>query len=38
VMAGAYYRALMTCRKLFDFEQERLNYDLESVSAGAAGY
>ena len=27
VMSGAYYKALMTCRKLFDFEQERLNYD-----------
>ena len=26
-MNGAYYKALMTCRKLFDFEQERLSYD-----------
>ena len=27
VTQGAYYKALMPCRKLFDFEQERLNYD-----------
>jgi flagellar protein FlbT len=38
VMAGAYYRALMSCRKLFDFEQERLNYDPEGLPRHAAGY
>jgi flagellar biosynthesis repressor protein FlbT len=38
VMAGAYYKALISCRKLFDFEQELLNYDLESVPKHAAGY
>ena len=27
VLQGAYYKALISCRKLFDFEQERLNYD-----------
>jgi len=27
VAQGAYYKALMACRKLFDFEQERLNYE-----------
>jgi flagellar protein FlbT len=26
VMSKDYYRALVTCRKLFDFEAERLNY------------
>ena len=26
VMQGNYYRALMTCKKLFDFENERLAY------------
>jgi flagellar protein FlbT len=31
VMSGAYYKALMQCRKLFEFEQERLNYDPESL-------
>jgi len=38
VMAGNYYKALISCRKLFDFEQERLNYDPESLSKHAAGY
>ena len=38
VMAGAYYKALITCRKLFDFEQERLNYDPESLPKHASGY
>ena len=38
VMSGSYYKALMACRKLFDFERERLNYDLKSVSANAANY
>lgn len=31
VLAGNYYRALMTCRKLFDYEQERLAYVPEGV-------
>lgn len=26
VMGGNYYRALTTCRQLFEFEDERLNY------------
>ena len=38
VMSGSYYRALLQCRKLFDFEQERLSYDPESVSKHAANY
>jgi flagellar protein FlbT len=36
VMSGAYYRALVKCKGLFDFERERLEYDLESVSKHAA--
>jgi flagellar protein FlbT len=31
VAQGAYYKALIACRKLFDFEQERLNYDPAGV-------
>ena len=31
VAQGAYYKALMACRKLFEFEQERLNYDPEEL-------
>jgi len=27
VAQGAYYKALITCRKLFELEQERLNYE-----------
>ena len=27
VAQGAYYKALIACRKLFDLEQERLNYE-----------
>ena len=38
VMAGSYYKALMLCRKLFDFEQERLSYDPESLPKNAANY
>lgn len=34
VLAGDYYKALNRVRKLFDFEQERLAYVPESVSAG----
>jgi len=36
VMSGAYYKALMSCKKLFDFEQERLSYDPESLPKHAA--
>lgn len=36
VMQGAYYRALMSCRKLFAFEQERLSYDPSSLPKRAA--
>ncbi len=36
VMSGAYYKALMACKKLFDFEQERLNYDCKGLSERAA--
>ncbi len=35
VLAGQYYRALTACRKLFDYEQERLNYVPECVSEDA---
>ena len=31
VMSGAYYRALMLCKKLFDFERERLSYEPAGV-------
>ena len=33
---GSYYKALIACRKLFDYEQERLNYDPSSVSKRSA--
>lgn len=36
VMNGAYYKALMACKKLFDFERERLNYDRECLPQHAA--
>lgn len=36
VMNGAYYKALMICRKLFEFERERLNYDPQGVRERAA--
>jgi flagellar biosynthesis repressor protein FlbT len=36
VMAGSYYRALILCRKLFEFERERLNYVPQSVPRRAA--
>jgi flagellar protein FlbT len=36
VMAREYYKALMLCRKLFEFERERLNYDPQSLSKHAA--
>ncbi len=35
VMASQYYKALVTCKKLFDYEQERLNYVPEGVSDGS---
>jgi flagellar biosynthesis repressor protein FlbT len=35
VMNGHHYKALMKCRKLFEFEQERLNYVHQSVSESA---
>src|SRR4029077_19319284 len=38
VTSGAYYKALMLCRKLFDFEQERLSYESESISEHAVNY
>src|ERR1700743_954618 len=38
VMEGNYNKALISCRKLFDFEQERLNYDPESLPKHASGY
>ena|ERR1700761_1186860 len=38
VMAGNYYKGLIACRKLFDFEQERLNYDPESLPKHASGH
>lgn len=38
VMAGSYYKALIACRKLFDFEQECLSYDPESLPKHAARY
>ncbi|HEX2594447.1 MAG TPA: flagellar biosynthesis repressor FlbT [Rhizomicrobium sp.] len=36
VMSGAYYKALMQCKRLFDFEQERLNYEPKGLSEHAA--
>jgi flagellar protein FlbT len=38
VMAGAYYRALMQCKKLFAFERERLDYEPSSIPKHAANY
>ncbi|MDE2135193.1 MAG: flagellar biosynthesis repressor FlbT [Alphaproteobacteria bacterium] len=38
VMSGSYYKALMLCRKLFEFERERLSYDPKSLSKHAAHY
>jgi flagellar protein FlbT len=38
VMSGAYYKALMACKKLFDFERERLIYDTSGVSKRAANF
>ena len=38
VLGGAYYKALMGCKKLFDFERERLNYECERLPRHAAHY
>jgi flagellar protein FlbT len=35
VLGGQYYRALMTCRRLFAYEKERLNYVPDGVPADA---
>ena len=37
VMSGQYYNALVKCKTLFEFEQERLNYDIKGVSKSASG-
>jgi len=36
VMNGAFYKALIKCRALFDYERERLTYDTEGLSKRAA--
>ncbi len=36
VLQGQYYRALMKCRKLFEFEQQRLTYVLAGLPENAA--
>ena len=38
VMSSSYYRALMLCKKLFEFERERLGYDPQSLPKHAANY
>ncbi|HEY8696756.1 MAG TPA: flagellar biosynthesis repressor FlbT [Rhizomicrobium sp.] len=38
VMGGAYYKALMACKKLFAFEGERLSYVPQGLSKHAANY
>jgi flagellar protein FlbT len=38
VMSGAYYKALMACKKLFEFEGERLSYDAQSLRKHASNY
>ena len=38
VMSGAYYRALMQCKKLFEFERERLVYEPSGIQNHAANY
>jgi flagellar protein FlbT len=37
VMTGAYYKALTKCKNLFDFERERLNYDVAGLPESASG-
>ena len=36
VLQGHYYKALIKCRQLFDFEQVRLSYVPTGISKGAA--
>lgn len=36
VMIGAYYKALVKCKALFEYEQERLSYDTESIPKNAS--
>ena len=36
VMAGAFYKALVKCKTLFEYEQERLSYDPESLPKNAS--
>jgi flagellar protein FlbT len=38
VMSGAYYKALVLCKKLFEFERERLSYDAQGLSDDAADH
>jgi flagellar biosynthesis repressor protein FlbT len=38
VMSGAYYKALVLCKKLFEFERERLSYDPSGVSKHPADH
>jgi flagellar protein FlbT len=38
VMSGAYYKALALCKKLFEFERERLSYDPSGVSEHPADH
>ena len=38
VMSSSYYRALMWCKKLFEYERERLGYDPQSLSKHAENY
>ena len=38
VMGGTYYKALMACKKLFEFEGERLSYDPQSLPKRASSY
>ena len=38
VMRGAYYKALMTCKKLFEFEGERLSYVAQGLPKYAANF
>ena len=38
VACGNYYKALIMCRKLFEFERERLNYDPQSLPRNAANH
>ena len=38
VMGGNYYKALMACKKLFEFERERLDYVGKGLPKHAAGY